>query len=139
MKEFSVLICPATDLPGQWVSHCLNWDLVSQGNSPSHAAQMVAEAIGLAMHDDAADDLDPDERRPAPAEFWTTFQRVMFDGLRISPSDIDKLKESTDHIIAAVMYVRPAAEEREEPLPRWVPPPLMSAQLMHDSNHAANG
>jgi hypothetical protein len=63
----------------------------------------------------------------------------MFDGLRISPSDIDKLKESTDHIIAAVMYVRPAAEEREEPLPRWVPPPLMSAQLMHDSNHAANG
>ena len=79
MKEFSVLICPATDLPGQWVSHCLNWDLVSQGNSPSHAAQMVAEAIGLAMHDDAADDLDPDERRPAPAEFWTRFHRVNFE------------------------------------------------------------
>jgi hypothetical protein len=40
---------------------------------------MVAEAIGLAMHDDAADDLDPDERRPAPAEFWTRFHRVNFE------------------------------------------------------------
>jgi hypothetical protein len=134
LREFSLLLYPAKDLLGQWIAHCLNWDLVSQGSSPSDATRMLAEAIVIAIEEDGAAGLDPDERKPAPSELWQRFQRVMFEGLRISPADVDKLKESRDHVVASVMYL---AEQRE-PTPRWVPPPVMTAQLWGDS-HAANG
>jgi hypothetical protein len=96
---------------------------------------MLAEAIVMAMEEDEAAGLDPDERKPAPAEFWNRFQRVMFAGLRISPADVDKLKESKDHVVASVMYL---AEEKNVPSPRWVPPSVMSAQL-GDNGYAASG
>jgi len=45
--RLNVIIYPAEDLPGQWIAHCLELDIISQGNSPPHALDMIAEAIEM--------------------------------------------------------------------------------------------
>ncbi len=55
-------------------SHCLDWDLVSQSDSPAHAMRMIAEAIALVIGADSNEGLDPDERPAAPAELWDLFR-----------------------------------------------------------------
>ncbi|NOU33335.1 MAG: hypothetical protein HOO96_36015 [Polyangiaceae bacterium] len=46
------MVREAPDLPGQWVAHCLDFDVISQGNSPTHAFQMIAEAANMfALHE----------------------------------------------------------------------------------------
>jgi hypothetical protein len=62
----------AEDLPGQWVAHCLDFDLVTQGDSMHQAVEMSCDAIGMVVADDAARGLDPHARR-APQKYWTTF------------------------------------------------------------------
>ena len=67
--QFWVKFWPAPDLPGQWIAHCLDFDVVTQGNSLPHVMNMVLEAVGMTICDDLDDGRDPSERR-APAEFW---------------------------------------------------------------------
>lgn len=49
----------ATDLAGQWVAENTTFDIVSQGNSPDHALQMVNEATLLVLQHDLETDRDP--------------------------------------------------------------------------------
>jgi predicted RNase H-like HicB family nuclease len=51
-----------SEISGQWVSHCLNFDVVSQGDSPEHAYQMALEATELVVLDDLAHGLNPFDR-----------------------------------------------------------------------------
>jgi hypothetical protein len=138
MREFSVLIRGADDLPGVWVAHCLNWDLISQGGSPSAAAQAIAEAIVLAIEADEADDLDPDERLPAPAEDWDLFRKTLNNGARVAAADVDRLA-ARGSVIAAVMYLASlhatshGRSGRELPS---VPPPFMIAALQGNDSPA---
>jgi predicted RNase H-like HicB family nuclease len=74
-RELVVLIEPAGDLPGQWVGHCLDLDIVSAGMSPEHALEMVTEAVDECIADDLANGLDPWARRPAPPEYYAALQR----------------------------------------------------------------
>lgn len=60
------MIAPADDVPGQWVGHCLDLDIVSAGTSPEHALEMVTEAVNECIEDDLAHGRDPFARRPAP-------------------------------------------------------------------------
>jgi len=53
----------AEDVPGCWVAHCLDFDIMSIGDSPQHALEMVREAVGLALADDLNHGRDPHERR----------------------------------------------------------------------------
>jgi len=68
--QFWMKFWPAPDLPGQWIAHCLDFDVVTQGNSLAHAMTMAHEAITLTISDDLNEGRDPAERR-APQEFWT--------------------------------------------------------------------
>lgn len=136
MREFSVLIRPAPDVEGEWVAHCLNWDVVSQGTSPSHATRMVAEALVLAIEEDLEEDLDPADRNPAPPDLWETFQRTQQRGTRIAPADIDKLGEQATVVIAAILYLKAAGDHAslEYPLNAPVPPPFMIAAMQGENS-----
>lgn len=131
MREFSVLVRLAPDVPGQWISHCLNWDLVTQGDSPGHALRMVVEAIAAAIEEDVKAELDPADRAPAPPEHWDVFARTQQRGTRISPADVDSLSESS--VLAAILYVASieerAAVPQHYPLDASVPPPFVIAAL----------
>lgn len=43
----NIVVSPAEKLEGQWVAHCIEWDLVTQGNSPAHAVAMLGEAMTM--------------------------------------------------------------------------------------------
>ncbi len=102
MRECSVLIHAAEDVPGQWIAHCLNWDLISQGDSPSHAAKSMAEVIALAIDEDASEGLRAEDRGPAPATYWDVFRRTHQDGARVAAGDVDRLAQKSRLVVAAV-------------------------------------
>lgn len=139
MREFSILIRPAVDIKGQWIAHCLNWDLVTQGDSAQHAVVMTIEAIAIAIEEDEAAGLDPADRPSAPREAWDLFSRTQHTGTRISPADVNTLKASPGIVIAAVMYMESAgkrgAPERIASIP-GAPPPFMIAALQDACNSA---
>ena len=67
-------VYPATDLPGVWVGHCLDLDLVTQGPSENDALLALREAIDLVYEWDKENGLDPLLcRKPAPQEEWLKF------------------------------------------------------------------
>lgn len=68
----------APDVPGQWVAHCLDLDLVTQGDSPEHALRMLQDAVALTVFDDLRSGHDPAARPKAPKEDWDE----MFDMLK---------------------------------------------------------
>jgi predicted RNase H-like HicB family nuclease len=64
-----ILIERAGDLPGVWIAHCLDFDVVTQGRSLRHAFAMAQEAVEMTMSADLKADRDPRERR-APSKRW---------------------------------------------------------------------
>jgi predicted RNase H-like HicB family nuclease len=75
------IIRPAEDIPGEWVAHCLDFDVVSQGRSPEHALDMIQEATAMTICDDLNGDRDPMVRR-APGEDWALLYEVVRKGTR---------------------------------------------------------
>lgn len=66
-----VYISRAPDIEGAWIAHCVDFDIMSQGDSPLHALEMVREALELAFADDLNQGLDPAERgADVAAEDW---------------------------------------------------------------------
>ena len=84
---FQVLVRPAHDVPGQWVAHCLNIDVMSQGDSIAHAFEMAREAVLMAVVDDLAHDRDPRTRPPAPQEAWDCYEQIQRSGAPLESID----------------------------------------------------
>jgi predicted RNase H-like HicB family nuclease len=81
-RSLRVLIAPADDVPGQWVGHCLDLDIVSAGTSPEHALEMATEAVNECVADDVAHGRNPFDRSPAPPD----------------PEREKRFREAMDHI-----------------------------------------
>jgi predicted RNase H-like HicB family nuclease len=75
-----VLVTPAEDIPGQWVAHCLNLDVVTAGESIEHALEMAREAVLEVVADDLKHDLNPLDRASAPTECWEIATAMMHHG-----------------------------------------------------------
>jgi predicted RNase H-like HicB family nuclease len=120
-----VLVTPAEDLPGQWIAHCLDLDIVTQGASVEHAFKMAAEAIMLCVVDDISNGADPFDRKPAPQEDWATLHRYMRGAVPFD-SIPDEALDKVSAVAAAVtlgIRSRPADasvdESLELPPPAW--------------------
>jgi predicted RNase H-like HicB family nuclease len=84
-----VLIERSVDIDG-WVGHCLEFDIVSQGDSPQHALAMVKEATGICLLDDLNDGVDPESvRERAPTECWEALYELMKRGDRVPMKQIE--------------------------------------------------
>lgn len=78
----------AEDLPDQWVAHCLDLDVVTQGGGAAHALRMLAEACVMTiMHAREAGD-DPFAGQRAPEEYWNELYDMMERGERVAPADV---------------------------------------------------
>lgn len=67
-----------------WIGHCLEFDIVSQGDSPQQAIDMIHEATAMALLDDLNDGAEPnDVRSKAPVEYWQVLLNIMRNGERI--------------------------------------------------------
>jgi predicted RNase H-like HicB family nuclease len=83
-----VMVEPAEDIPGLWVAHCLDLDVISQGDSPSEAVESVREAMEMTVLDDLNSGLNPSERGRAPEEFWARLAHVLKHGSEVKIADV---------------------------------------------------
>jgi len=81
----------AEDVPGEWVGHCLELDVVSQGTSLKHAAAMLGEACFMTVCDDLMASRDPLERR-APEEYWKALYHIVENGEKVQFAALDDMK-----------------------------------------------
>lgn len=88
--NFWVLVASADDLPGQWVAHCLEYDIVTQGNSPKHAIEQLGEAVSMCLTEDLNDGHDPSERPRAPDEYWDRLSVLMTEGEKLGRDQVDR-------------------------------------------------
>src|SRR6188768_3672484 len=79
-RNLWALVYPAQDVPGQWVAHCLDHDIVTAGTSAHHAFEMILEAVVTCAEDDIRAGRDPFARPKAPQEDWEELSRVTRDG-----------------------------------------------------------
>lgn len=70
IHRLNVLIYPCKDLAGQWGAHCLELDILSQGDSPGHAVESIAGAIEAVAMENVRDGKFPLEFCSAPKEDW---------------------------------------------------------------------
>jgi len=85
-SDTSSMIYPAEDVPGQWIAHCLDFGVVTQGNDPVHAAYMLLDALTLVLSDDVLSGKNPHRRR-ASAEEWAEFEALKKKATRRAPLD----------------------------------------------------
>jgi predicted RNase H-like HicB family nuclease len=71
-----VVVTPADGVPGEWLAHCLDLNVMSQGRSLSHALEMLSEAVGLVLDEDCTAHQNPFDRK-APQEDWDAFAEHM--------------------------------------------------------------
>lgn len=79
-----VVLRPASDLPGQWVAHCLDVDVVTYGDSPRHALEMSKEAVEMVFVDDLIANREPLDRR-APRQYWDELWKRLMPGTVARP------------------------------------------------------
>lgn len=135
----TVLVTPATELPGQWVAHCLNIDLVTQGDSVQHAFAMAREAILMVVRDDIEHGRDPLQRKEAPAECWAPLMMIHKHGRPLSSfKDLSKVRAAATMFQLLVPiddlpeHARPAEVEM---LPAWQ---IAALQELRNSSQPAH-
>jgi hypothetical protein len=124
--NLSVLVTPSSSVPGQWVAHCLNLNIVTQGDSIQHALMMAREAVGQVVADDLLHGLDPLERPAADPECWKMVAEIHHQGLALTtvqdPSRIRAALASLRVVVpteALPHHARPEEIEVEMMPPAW--------------------
>jgi predicted RNase H-like HicB family nuclease len=146
MYEFSVLIHSAPDVEGAWIAHCLNLDVVTFGDSPKHAFEMVVDALAMVIQDDVEAGRDPLERKSAPQECWQMLEKIEQRGERCDAQSADKAADEPDggrHVFFSVR-LRMQFERRAVSLPappaipaQSILPAFMIAELENANHHSA--
>jgi predicted RNase H-like HicB family nuclease len=85
-----VLAEPAQDIPGTWVAHFLDFDVISYGDSPKDAFDSVAEAVAMAVTDDLNEARDPSARPRAPENYWDRLLHVLKHGEEVKISEVKR-------------------------------------------------
>lgn len=83
-----VLIEPAEDIPGAWVAHSLDFDVISYGDSPQDAIDCICEAVAMTVTDDLSDGRDPHARKPAPEKYWDRLLQVLRHGAVVKIAEV---------------------------------------------------
>lgn len=123
MHSFWVLVT-RSHVEGQWTSHCLNLDIVSQGNSIEHAFDMAKEAVILCMRDDIDAGLDPLDRPSAPMECWVPFFEIIRNPIAFG--SLKPEQQSSVQAVAGQLHVGVHLFELDKPTsfdePELAPP-----------------
>jgi len=124
-----VMIERSEDGDGSWLGHCLEFDIVSQGDNASHALDMIREATAMMLMDDLNDGVEPDKvRSRAPLEIWQALFDMMKTGERIPLAQI-RSGERNDVKKFATQIVLPFVRVHELELAD-TPPPMDSVLSM---------
>ena len=120
---------PSDDVPGDWEAHCLEFDLISQGQSLIEALELCLESAAIHVRESLREQRDPYATR-APDEFWDLRNKVLDGGEKLSPEQFhDVVQNDGKWIIVAEFHVRididfhivdgvrtPSSEEPQPPI-----------------------
>ncbi len=81
----------------EWVAHCLDFDVVTQGRTFEHALSMLGEALLMVISEDLSAGRDPAERR-APEEDWLELTRLASSARSV---DIHAIQPGTVILLSA--------------------------------------
>jgi hypothetical protein len=109
-----IVLRPADDLPGKWVAHCLDFDVVTYGDSFRDAFAMARESIEMVVTDDLASGRDPDDRR-APRQFWDELWKKLMPHTVMLPLEEAMRRADVEYVIvqATLTAFVDGVEERE--------------------------
>ena len=112
VRNLKVLVSRAADLPGQWLGHCLDLDLMSQGNSIDEAMESMVEIVSLAMVEDLKEGLDPFQvREGAPEACWQEWMQITATGRPLSALTADQVSS----VRALAVQVQLELEIKQQP------------------------
>lgn len=81
IQNLWVLFRPSEQIAGEWIAHCLELDVVTQGTSLRHAGEMIMEAVKMVLDEDLRAKLDPFRRRErTPQEAWDELEALLHGG-----------------------------------------------------------
>jgi len=129
---------PAPDLPGQWIAHCLDIDVVSQGDSLNHAIRMAHEAVSMVVVDELNKGRDPQARR-APQEFFDELYGLFERNEELSGEALAEAEAEGRLVLFATqveLRIDPCDVGEDEPAPRSMRPTPMRAALTNASQAA---
>lgn len=114
-RNFWLLVKPADDVPGQWVGHCLELDILSVGDSLQEAIRMTSEAMCEAIADDIEHGRSPLQRRSAPPEYVTELNRVLSEGRQVAHLEGNErcMAALQIHVQVERFEVKPVAGEEQ--------------------------
>jgi hypothetical protein len=122
-----VVLSPAADVPGAWMAHALEFDVVTQGDNAEDAYRMAADAVEIVLVDDLRRGADPFARR-APAECWWPLVEVWEHGERLGrPEFMDRLRHPQGVGAFAVQMVFWPEGPGQQPGRRTPPKPYEAA------------
>ncbi len=110
-----------SDISGQWLSHCLDLDIMSQGSSIEHALESLREAMLVCIADDDEHGLNPFDRGAAPDECWVPFWGVMKEHIPLD-SVPESQRSQISAVVAKLRVTRQEAREDDDVLlepPAW--------------------
>ena len=122
-----ILAYPAEDVPGEWIAHCLDVDVVMQGPTVDAALQSAIDGALFVMKSDLSRGEDPFARR-APESDWSDLLRVTSEGERFASDrisekapDMKKLAVQCDVFLDVDLHgaVAPIARDSAVPAPAW--------------------
>jgi predicted RNase H-like HicB family nuclease len=90
-KAFSgwAYITRAPDVANCWLAHFLDFNIMSQGDSPQQALEMVREAAGLVLADDLNSGRDPHDRQ-SEATDWEPLLRLFDNHTKVLIRQLDQ-------------------------------------------------
>lgn len=131
--EVWVQIERAEDLPGVWIAHCLDFDLVTQGSSIKHAVDMAYEAITMVVEEDLMAGRDLADRR-ASKEDRDFFYRLLLAAEKMPPGAPFPLDDSQVAYFLVMLRIEVECDdgrtEHQVHDAGWMPPIALSVPEM---------
>ena len=122
--ETLVYVYPADDVPGQWIAHAIENDVVTVGDDVEHAIHMGIEAAVCVAFEDYSLGIDPRERgKKTPSEVRERAYRLVEEGEPCAFKDLPSHKADIGAcafpFVLMMSKVVPAQEQQEErPAPK---------------------
>lgn len=131
-----IVVEPAEDMPGTWVSHCLNFDLVSYGDSIVDAVVSVCEAVEDVVIEDLSSGREPLQRgTTTPSVCWERLKKILESGKPVKMSEMSSavrafVAHQVNFVAEIEMVKIPLKAPSTEPIsvaPMMLPTPTISS------------
>jgi hypothetical protein len=130
------LMTRAKDVPGQWIAHCLDLDVMTQGKNLHHAMEMLVEAVLILVQDDIEHGFDPLDRSQAPDECWAMMKDIRQNGVSLEKVDDPESLEAAIGFMQLTLVRPQLPAPQPARSPELTPPPAWEIAALRNLRHS---